>query len=248
MLTLTLSGSSCQRQIARDDPRWRETGPHRRRLGRDPDFEPVADENAISFTTSSCSPFILAAPKADPKPTDGEDRSETDDATINKYHVKWDFKWVNGSSGASANYEYKNPVTGESDPNYLFFHPQTWNYQNANLMVELTFSGTQDDSIPAGSIEIRIPVSIFSGWRTGNPADSIVTQVPLAPATNAQSNFNYYVDTETNELVIKNFNMIPATTTSVRNSPIRSARWTSRADIRTRPRPGRLASSILSTA
>lgn len=144
----------------------------------------------------------------DPKGSDCSDNHGTDIVT-DKYHVSWRFLWSNGGGSAGGSYEFKNPVTGEAseDHTYLFYHPQTWNNQNANLMVELTFSGEEDQSVKAGAIEIRIPLSVFSGW-DGKSADKIVTQVPKAPEQNAQSNFNYEIDEENQEIVIHNFNEI----------------------------------------
>lgn len=145
--------------------------------------------------------------ESDPEGNDCSGNHETD--ITDKYHVKWRFSWSNGGGSAGGSYEFKDPNTGAAseDHTYLFYHPQTWNNQNANLMVELTFSGEEDQSIKAGAIEIRIPLSVFKGW-DGKSADKIVTQVPKAPEQNAQSNFNYEIDEENQEIVIHNFNEI----------------------------------------
>ncbi len=132
-----------------------------------------------------------------------------DETNIGEYHVAWSFRWANGSDsmGSGKNYEYKDPVTGEEDPLYLFFHPQSATTQGAMLEVTITFTGTQDQSVPAGAVQVRIPSCVFVGW-DGVKADTIETQIPQAPATNTETNYNWYLDEETNEIVLTNWNTI----------------------------------------
>ena len=158
------------------------------------------EEGTAQFNLSSFSLLIGKNAKAGDGEVDGE-------ATIGTYYVNWNFRWANAGGSTGGGYEYKNPTTGEADSSYLFFHPQTWEDQNANLLIEMSFSGTEDDFVPANAIEIRIPLSVFKGWN-GQNVDTIVTQVPKAPDTNQQSNFNYTIDTETNEIVLHNYNPI----------------------------------------
>ncbi len=138
---------------------------------------------------------------------EGGDCSDSDDANIGNYYVYWEFKWLNGNDGVSLNYEYKDPETGEADRTYLFFHPQSESKQSAILGVTVSFTGPQDEAIPANAVEIRIPASVFSGW-DGIKADKIITMIPQAPATNSDTYYNWYLDEETKEIVIKNWHEI----------------------------------------
>ena len=160
-------------------------------------------DGGISFVIPSLSPFILAVPLSG----DGTDCSGSDDAHINDYYVNWSFQWTNGSSGTAKNYEYKNPATGEADRTYLYFHPQSSNVQSANLGITVSFTGTQDNTVPEGAVEIRIPYTVFTGW-DGIKADSVITQIPQAPATNNETFYNWYLDEETKEIVVKNWHEI----------------------------------------
>ena len=161
------------------------------------------DENTISFDISKDTwldvrTYVFVNPSGD--------CSETDQTNIGEYHVAWSFKWANGidASGSGKNYEYKNPETGEADETYLFFHPQDTATQGAALEVTIAFTGTQDQSVPAGSVEVRIPAFVFAGWN-GAKADSIETMIPEAPATNNETFYNWRLDEETNEIVISNW-------------------------------------------
>ena len=164
-------------------------------------FEAKKEGSEVFFDLTSLSLLIANAQK-------NGDCSDSDEAQIGEYLVNWSFKWVGGNSGSTVNYEYKNPVTGEADPNYLFMHPQDFTTQKAILAVEVTFTGTQDDSVPAGSVEIRIPLSVFTAWNGTTGIDQIVSQIPRAPATNGESFYNWTVDEAAQEIVIRNWNEI----------------------------------------
>lgn len=74
------------------------------------------------------------------------------------------------------------------------------NYVVTNrLEVLFSFSGSIESTVPANTVEIRVPASIFTNAQ-GKPAESSVV-VPLPDDTS----FDYRLDPETNEFVIYNF-------------------------------------------
>lgn len=67
------------------------------------------------------------------------------------------------------------------------------------LKLTFSFSGEKEAKVPANTVEIRLPYSLFRNAAGGNAEYSVVVPLPM------DTSFNYYVDTATNELVIYNF-------------------------------------------
>jgi len=77
--------------------------------------------------------------------------------------------------------------------------------QSVILQIDFTLGG--DQPAEPGEIEIRIPLSIFSD-RDGNAADTINIPLVQAPEESGMTNFHYYIDYDTGEVVITNYAQI----------------------------------------
>lgn len=67
------------------------------------------------------------------------------------------------------------------------------------LQLTFSFSGKEEATVPANTVEIRLPYSIFKNAAGGNAESSVVVPLPM------NTSFNYYIDKNTNEIVIYNF-------------------------------------------
>jgi hypothetical protein len=66
-------------------------------------------------------------------------------------------------------------------------------------------SSDQGGTIPAGAVSFTVPLHLFEAWN-GSGVDTLdpSAQVPQAPATSNSVYFNYTIDEENNQLIIKN--------------------------------------------
>ena len=74
---------------------------------------------------------------------------------------------------------------------------------------QIDFSKGGDEDIPAGQVEIRLPAHIFFG-RDGEPVDALTVPLAKAPEETGDTGFNYTIDEETGEIVIRNYRTIEA--------------------------------------
>lgn len=131
------------------------------------------------------------------------------------YKLEWLKTWYEGTG------TYTVPAT--LTPDSLDIHAVKDNNQLRNYLVgnrlQLTFSfsGEQEVQVPANTVEIRLPASIFTD-AFGNPAEQTVF-VPLPLDTS----FNYRIDAQTNEIVIYNFEPSTKRWSSPRRLTISSA-------------------------
>lgn len=139
-------------------------------------------------------------PPEEPQPTETPAVSETPFET--------GFTNPNMARGAGSNASYSYTVSwvsslssGTTTGDTLAFSPTQNVSQTATL--QINFELATGMSAAAGKVEIRIPLSIFTG-RDYMPADTIDVSLPLAPATAQGKSYNYYIDEFTNEIVITN--------------------------------------------
>lgn len=109
------------------------------------------------------------------------------------YKLEWLNAWYEGSTAT-----LPKTIT----PDSLSITPGM-NYPTVQrLQFTFSFSGEEESVVPANTVEIRIPASIYKD-ATGAPAE-LLTTVPLPMNTS----FNYWKDPATNEYVIYNFTEI----------------------------------------
>lgn len=152
--------------------------------------------------------------------------------------ITWDTAAVNTSSagtytvtGSVGGYTLSCPapeasvkVTAKSGDENIETHTITWisgTPEGTNLSLspekdiktraayQIDFSKGGDEDIPAGQIEIRLPAHIFYG-RDGEPVDTVTVPLAKAPAETGDTGFNYTIDEETGEIVIRNYKTIEA--------------------------------------
>jgi uncharacterized repeat protein (TIGR01451 family) len=102
-------------------------------------------------------------------------------------------KWIDGTDNSE--------ITNNGDS--LSITPTT-NFTKGIVQAQLDFSTGGHKVCAPYSIEIRIPYHIFYD-RNGDPCDTLKTALPKYPNTSTESSFNYRIDTDTNEIVITNF-------------------------------------------
>lgn len=152
--------------------------------------------------------------------------------------ITWDTAAVNTASagtytvtGTAGGYTLSCPapeasvtVTAKSGDENIETHTITWisgapegtnlsltpeKNEKTRAVYQLDFSKGGDEDIPAGQIEIRLPAHIFYG-RDGKPVDTLNVPLAKAPAETGNTGFNYTIDEETGEIVIRNYKTIEA--------------------------------------
>lgn len=98
-------------------------------------------------------------------------------------------------------------ISGTPDGNSLSLSPET-NIQT-RAACQIDFSKGGDEDIPAGQIEIRLPAHIFYG-RDGKSVDTVNIPLAKAPEETGNTGFHYFIDPETDEIVIRNYKTISA--------------------------------------
>lgn len=103
--------------------------------------------------------------------------------------------------------EEKCSSSAQVDGSELTLTPERNGYLNTQAVCQINFSLGGEENAPAGQIEIRVPAHIFSD-RDGKPIRSVSVPLSKAPAEGGDTGFNYYIDTTTDEVVIKNYREI----------------------------------------
>lgn len=98
-------------------------------------------------------------------------------------------------------------ISDTSDGTSLTLRPGSNSTTRAAFQIEFSKGG--DEDIPAGQIEIRVPLHIFYG-RDGKAVDTVSVPLAKAPEKSGDTGFNYTIDEETNEVVITNYRAIEA--------------------------------------
>lgn len=109
------------------------------------------------------------------------------------YKLEWINAWYDGSTVTLPKTMTSTSLEVKPDRNMT---------TSQRLKITFSFSGKDTAIVPANTVEIRIPASIFTNAQ-GKPAESSVV-VPLPMNTS----FNYRLDTTTKEYVIYNFTEI----------------------------------------
>lgn len=114
--------------------------------------------------------------------------SKSGDQTIANHSIKW----LSGTN------------TTVIDNNELSITPESNRFNASNVTCQINFSMGGEETIPAGKINIRLPLYIFYD-RKGEPVGSVNIPLAKAPQTGGNTGFNYYIDDENNEIVISNY-------------------------------------------
>lgn len=122
--------------------------------------------------------------------------------TGSRYENTYDYVWQDGS--------VKTEIS--DDKRELSITPthvrdDTDGFYTASLSTRLSFSTGGDRTYAPYSIEFRIPYRLFKD-RDGNYLDKMRTALPAYPGTDSQGSFNYEIDEENNEIIIRNFEEI----------------------------------------
>jgi len=151
--------------------------------------EPAAEARPVKMTLRSNTPK-----------GDGVVKETSGTVTSGGMVCDWSIGWSVGDD--ESHHSFNND-------NRLQMHPNSWEDNNTGVAMKFSFkanpSSDQGGNIPAGAISFTVPLHLFTGW-DGSGVDTLdpSAQVPQAPATSNSVYFNYTVDEENNQLIIRN--------------------------------------------
>jgi hypothetical protein len=112
-----------------------------------------------------------------------------------------EIKWISGSS------------TTTIDGNNLVITPSSNGSNSSYVKCQVNFTlgdlGWEDD-LEKGDVEIRLPRYIFYD-RDGNGVGTVTVPLAQQPLEQGDTGFNYYIDEDTDEIVLVNYNTIDCT-------------------------------------
>ena len=120
------------------------------------------------------------------------------DNVVDKYDNSMSYKyfaeWTNASNADVSNID-----------NNLDFHPQNSNTQTANLHIHFELNSEVQEALPAGSVRITIPRSVWKDWN-GDPTGTtnLSAQLPKYPNTKAGMFFAYAEDENGDYVILNN--------------------------------------------
>ena len=139
-----------------------------------------------------------------PEPTQGEAASpsgtQVPQSTSRSVPSVFEIVWLEGGLNTSSRQE--GEISGDNQEIMDITPYDNDRVRPAIYQINFTMGGDRDAA--PGEIEIRLPKSIFSG-RDGQPVDEIKLPIVQAPEIGGATNFHYWIDTETDEIVVTNY-------------------------------------------
>ena len=119
----------------------------------------------------------------------------SDTTSIDALAIRWVTNAAMDSDGAYVQEAISNST-----------NPEKWTNYKAHF--EYALSGNSDHA--PGTVEIRIPASIFTARDGSSKADKVTLSIPQAPTVPTEGDFNYTYDKDTDEYVITNCKTVGA--------------------------------------